>query len=110
MTPEEILSHPARVLTQALFRARVYRRGEPRAAKYTSELSHDDRIRRCRPHEHRVGSVFDIGPGHSSDNPVLRRQKDPMTGMRPIGISPGVSWPMLRPTWSVPTSFSAIRN
>ena len=23
------------------------------------------------------GSVFDIGPGHSADNPVLRRQKGP---------------------------------
>lgn len=82
MTPEEILALPARVLTQAQ-REQYFEHGYVAVqslvpAEILEELvavteSFVDASRA----ETKSGSIFDIGPGHSSDHPILRRLKRP---------------------------------
>ncbi len=78
MVPEEILSHPPRVLTQAQ-REHYFELGYVGVeslvpADMLAELVAVTRefVEASRP-ETESGKVFDIGPGHSQDNPVLRR-------------------------------------
>ncbi len=82
MTPEEILKHPARVLTQAQ-RECYFDHGYVGVesivpADVLAELQAvtADFMDQSR-HETQSGDVFDIGPGHSPENPVLRRLKSP---------------------------------
>ena len=82
MTPEDILSHPARVLTQAQ-RECYFDHGYVGVesivpADVLAELQAvtADFMDQSR-HETQSGDVFDIGPGHSPENPVLRRLKSP---------------------------------
>ncbi len=82
MTPEEILSHPARVLSQAQ-REYYFEHGfvgveslvpaETLTAlqEVTAEFVEQSKA------ETQSGDVFDIGPGHSATTPVLRRLKKP---------------------------------
>ena len=82
MTPDEILSHPARVLTQEQ-REHYFAHGYvgvkslvpaniiSELVAVTNEFVDASRI------ETESGDVFDIGPGHSSETPVLRRLKMP---------------------------------
>ena len=82
MTPEEVLSHEPRVLTQAQ-REHYFEHGYigveslvPKdiladLVKVTEEF-----VDASRP-ETKPGNVFDIGPGHSAEKPVLRRLKRP---------------------------------
>ncbi len=82
MTPEEILSHPARVLTRAQ-REHYFEHGyigvenlvpDETVAELqavTAEFS------RQSARETQSGDVFDIGPGHTPETPVLRRLKKP---------------------------------
>ena len=82
MTPEEILSQPARVLTEAQ-REKYVADGFVSAegivpADTLAELQRvtngfTDWSRSVTESD----DVFDIGPGHSADNPVLRRLKGP---------------------------------
>lgn len=82
MRPEEILEHPARVLTQAQ-REKYFNDGfvsveEIVPADILSELQavtseFQDKSRSVTS----ANDTFDIGPGHSQDNPVLRRLKSP---------------------------------
>lgn len=82
MKPEDILAHPARVLTQAQ-RECYFEHGYVGVesivpADVLAELQavtaeFMDKSRQ----ETASGSTFDIGPGHSADNPVLRRLKSP---------------------------------
>lgn len=82
MTPEEILDHPARVLTQEQ-RAHYFREGfvcveDFVPADVLAELvsvTHEF-VNQSRA-ETSSGKIFDIGPGHGSDHPVLRRLKGP---------------------------------
>ena len=82
MTPEEILSHPPRVLTQEQ-RENYFDFGYvsveslvPRDTLDELIAVTDDFVDRSRA-ETESGSVFDIGPGHSPETPVLRRLKSP---------------------------------
>ena len=82
MTPEEILSHPPRVLTQEQ-REHYFDFGYvcveslvPRDTLDELIAVTDDFVDRSRA-ETESGSVFDIGPGHSLETPVLRRLKGP---------------------------------
>ena len=82
MTPEEILSHPARVLTQAQ-REHYFEHGyvgvESLVPKNTLDeliAVTNDFVDQSRA-ETDSGSVFDIGPGHGPETPVLRRLKSP---------------------------------
>ena len=82
MTPEEILSHPARVLTQAQ-REHYFEHGyvgvESLVPKDTLDeliAVTNDFVDQSRA-ETDSGSVFDIGPGHGPETPVLRRLKSP---------------------------------
>ncbi|WP_282607175.1 phytanoyl-CoA dioxygenase family protein [Pelagibius sp. Alg239-R121] len=82
MTPEEILSYPARVLTQAQ-RERYFEKGYigveslvpadllADLVKVTEEFVDASRT------ETQSGKIFDLGPGHTKDSPVLRRLKRP---------------------------------
>lgn len=82
MTPEEILSCPARVLTQAQ-REQYFEHGFVSVeslvpANILAELQavtsdFSDKSREVTA----SGDVFDIGPGHSAAKPVLRRLKSP---------------------------------
>ena len=84
MIPEQVLSHPARVLTQAQ-REQYFRDGYTSVenllpADLLSDLQATtgdfvDQSRAVSQSDNR----FDIGDGHSSDNPVLRRLKSPDT-------------------------------
>ena len=82
MTPDEILSFPARILTQAQ-REHYFERGYVGVpnlvpADILAELTDvtNDFVEASR-NETQAGATFDIGPGHSSENPVLRRLKRP---------------------------------
>ena len=82
MTPEEILSYPARVLSQAQ-REKYFNDGfvgveEIIPAETLNQLQDvtADFVEQSKT-VNESGSVFDIGPGHSADNPVLRRLKGP---------------------------------
>lgn len=82
MTPEEILSHAPRVLTQAQ-REKYFTDGfvsveeivpaDTLAALQAVTTEFVDKSRA----ETEPGNTFDIGPGHSADTPVLRRLKRP---------------------------------
>lgn len=82
MTPEEILKYPARVLTQAQ-REHYFEKGYVGVeslvpAEIIAELNavtaeFVDASRK----ETASGKIFDIGPGHSAEKPVLRRLKRP---------------------------------
>ncbi|MEC8317685.1 MAG: phytanoyl-CoA dioxygenase family protein [Pseudomonadota bacterium] len=82
MTPEAILAQPARALTQAQ-REHYFTHGYvgveglvpaetvAELVDVTAQFVEDSR------RETQSGRVFDIGPGHSPDTPVLRRIKRP---------------------------------
>ncbi len=82
MTPEEILAHPARVLTQAQ-REHYFEHGYVGVeslvpAETLQELvAVTERFVDASRSESESGSVFDIGPGHGPEHPVLRRLKRP---------------------------------
>ncbi len=82
MTPEEILLYPARILRQAQ-REHYFEHGYVGVESLVppdtlSELQAvtNDFVDKSRQ-ETVAGKVFDIGPGHSADKPVLRRLKSP---------------------------------
>lgn len=82
MTPEEILKEPARVLTQAQ-RIHYFDHGFVGVADVVPDdiltalqAATDAFVDRSRA-ETASGRVFDLGPGHSADTPVLRRLKSP---------------------------------
>lgn len=82
MTPEQILAHPPRLLTQAQ-REAYFRDGYVALeglvdAETLGRLQQvtADFVDRSRG-ETASGRVFDIGPGHSAETPVLRRLKRP---------------------------------
>lgn len=82
MKPDEILSYPPRVLTQQQ-REQYFELGYvgveslvpaetlSELVKVTNEFVDASRA------ETRAGNIFDIGPGHSREHPVLRRLKRP---------------------------------
>ncbi|MFC3229189.1 phytanoyl-CoA dioxygenase family protein [Marinibaculum pumilum] len=82
MTPEEILSQPARVLTQAQ-REQYFDRGYVGVEDLVPQdilsglIAVTERFVEASRGETRSGRVFDIGPGHSAARPVLRRLKRP---------------------------------
>ena len=82
MTPEEILSHPARILTQAQ-REHYFEHGYVGVQSLVPRDVLDELIAVTQEFvdksrkETRSGDVFDIGPGHSAEAPVLRRLKSP---------------------------------
>ncbi len=82
MTPEEVLACPPRVLTQAQ-REQYFRDGyvgvESRVPPdiLAGLVAVTDQFVEASRQETVAGNVFDIGPGHSADNPVLRRLKRP---------------------------------
>lgn len=82
MTPEEILAYPARVLSQSQ-REHYFERGYVGVPGLVpqhmlTELVNvtEGFVDQSRTHTE-SGAVFDIGPGHSADKPVLRRLKQP---------------------------------
>lgn len=82
MTPEEILAEPARVLSQSQ-RIHYFEHGfvgiedfVPEAVLSELVAVTDAFVDQSRT-ETASGRVFDIGPGHSADAPVLRRLKRP---------------------------------
>ncbi|MEM7254453.1 MAG: phytanoyl-CoA dioxygenase family protein [Pseudomonadota bacterium] len=82
MTPDEILSYPARVLTQPQ-REQYFAHGYTSVEQLvpTEVLAGlvavtEEFIDASRP-ETEPGRIFDIGPGHCVDHPVLRRLKRP---------------------------------
>lgn len=82
MSPEEILKHPARVLTQGQ-REKYFADGFVSVEEVVPSevLSILQKVTREFQDKSRSVTVsddtFDIGPEHSSDNPVLRRLKSP---------------------------------
>lgn len=82
MTPEEILSHPPRVLTQAQ-REHYFAHGYVGVeslvpADILAELvGVTNEFVEASRSETVSGRMFDIGPGHSKERPVLRRLKSP---------------------------------
>ncbi len=82
MTPEEILQEPARILSDAQRRQyfdegfTVVENFAP--AEILAELQEvtQDFVEQSRQVSE-SGDVFDIGPGHSAETPVLRRLKQP---------------------------------
>ena len=82
MTPEDILSHPARVLTQAQ-REHYFEYGfvgvESLVPGETLRelIAVTEEFVDASRRETASGPVFDIGPGHGPDTPVLRRLKAP---------------------------------
>ena len=82
MTPEEVLSYPARVLTQAQ-REHYFEHGYigveslvPQDTLAELQRVTNEFVDKSR-NETVAGKVFDIGPGHSAEHPVLRRLKRP---------------------------------
>lgn len=82
MTPESILSHPPRVLTQAQ-REHYFEHGYVGVDNLVDEATLGELIEVTRGFvdasraETESGEVFDLGPGHSSEKPALRRLKRP---------------------------------
>ena len=82
MTPEEILNHPPRVLTQEQ-REFYFREGylglpgfvDAETVKRLQDVT-DRFVDLSRP-ETKPGNVFDIAPEHTANKPVLRRLKRP---------------------------------
>ncbi|MGB0364125.1 MAG: PKD domain-containing protein, partial [bacterium] len=82
MTPEQILSHPAKVLSQEQredYFDLGYVKVEELIPKNTLvELRRViDKVWDASREETQSGTVFDLGPGHSPQKPVLRRLKKP---------------------------------
>jgi len=82
MSPEEILAYPARVLSQAQ-REHYFQHGYvgveslvPKEMLSALQAVTDQFVDASRP-ETEPGKIFDIGPGHSAEHPVLRRLKRP---------------------------------
>ncbi len=82
MTPEEILSHAPRVLSQAQ-REHYFEHGyvgveslvpEDVLAELQAVTNEFVDLSRKKTQS---GDAFDIGPGHSAENPILRRLKSP---------------------------------
>jgi ectoine hydroxylase len=82
MTPELILSHSARILTQAQ-REHYFEHGYVSVESLVPKdiladmIAVTDRFFDASRQETSSGRVFDIGPGHSPETPVLRRLKQP---------------------------------
>lgn len=82
MTPKEIQSYPSRVLTEAQ-RAHYFEHGYVGVpglvpAQIVAELLQvTDTFVDASRLETESGAVFDIGPAHSAEHPVLRRLKRP---------------------------------
>ncbi|OED42575.1 phytanoyl-CoA dioxygenase [Chromatiales bacterium (ex Bugula neritina AB1)] len=82
MRPEQILKEPARVLTQAQ-REHYFEHGFVGVEELLPQdlLSQLQRVTESFVDQSRAvtesGDQFDIGPGHTADNPVLRRLKSP---------------------------------
>tara|TARA_B100000676_G_C18067553_1_gene841992 strand:+ start:824 stop:1243 length:420 start_codon:yes stop_codon:yes gene_type:complete len=81
-TPDEILSYPARLLTQAQ-REQYFEQGYvgveslvPQDVLSKIQAVTQEFVEESRK-ETESGLSFDIGPGHSAENPVLRRLKKP---------------------------------
>ncbi len=82
MTPDQILSYPARVLTQSQ-REHYFEHGYIGVQSLVPKDTLDELIavtdaffeKSCA--ETVSGEVFDIGPGHSATSPLLRRLKSP---------------------------------
>lgn len=82
MTPEEILAHPARMLTEAQ-REKYFTDG----FVSVEEIVPSDTLAELQAVTNEFfdasrnvsesGDVFDIGPGHTRDAPILRRLKNP---------------------------------
>ena len=82
MTPESVLSHPARVLTQKQ-REDYFSNGYAAVESLFSadEVARiravvDEFVEKSRS-ESRSGDVFDLAPGHSADAPRIRRLRRP---------------------------------
>ncbi len=82
MTPEDVLSHSPRVLTQSQ-REHYFEHGYvgverlvPGDVLAEVQAVTNEFVEQSRK-ETQSGDTFDIGPGHSADNPVLRRLKSP---------------------------------
>ena len=82
MTPEEILSYPAKVLTQEQ-REHYFEYGYvgvkdivPSDTLHLIKQVTNEFVNKSRE-VLESNSVFDIGAGHSHENPVLRRLKSP---------------------------------
>ncbi|MEO1494927.1 MAG: phytanoyl-CoA dioxygenase family protein [Pseudomonadota bacterium] len=82
MTPEEILSHPARVLTESQ-REKYFTDGFVSVEEIVpaDTLAHlqqvTDDFQNASRKVTASDDTFDIGPGHGPDSPVLRRLKSP---------------------------------
>ncbi len=82
MTPEDILSHRPRILTQAQ-RKHYFEYGYVGVESLvpadilTELVSVTNEFVEASRSESRSGRMFDIGPGHSKERPVLRRLKRP---------------------------------
>lgn len=82
MTPEEILSYPARVLSQSQ-REHYFNNGYIKVEDFVPKdileglLSATNAYIEQSRHETASGEIFDLGPDHSFENPVLRRLKKP---------------------------------
>ncbi len=82
MTPEEILAYPARILSQEQ-RAAYFRDGyiglpgfvDPALVARLQQTT--QKFVDLSRQETKAGRVFDIGPGHTAERPVLRRLKRP---------------------------------
>ena len=82
MTPEQILSHPPKILSQKQrqdYFELGYAKVEELIPKNTLiELRRViDKVLDASREETQSGEVFDLGPGHSPQKPVLRRLKKP---------------------------------
>ena len=82
MTPEEILSYPTKILTQEQ-RQHYFEYGYvgikdivPSDILNLIKQVTNEFVDKSREVEE-SNNVFDIGPGHSRENPVLRRLKSP---------------------------------
>ena len=82
MTPEEILSHPARVLSQEQ-REHYFTYGYVGVQDLVPTdiisglINVTNEFVDLSRNETVSGDIFDIGPNHSTENPVLRRLKMP---------------------------------
>ncbi len=82
MTPEEILAYPARVLSQSQ-REHYFEHGYVGVQNLVPQATVDElnRVTNAFIDESRnetsPGHIYDIGPGHCFDHPVLRRLKRP---------------------------------